>query len=190
MWNEKGKGNKKVNGRRHSAASFEKHTIGTCRCYAAVLLIEWRSSHPFKQADFHVSMKSSYLNGWLNRNTELKHQNVGIFWIAQNIKTTLTIPKSRGKITFVRWSRQRLRSGMQRSYGQIFWRIARFLNRWVWKIQIKLQRKNELQNQIKKLLTSLDGYGILLKLSREELLHNSKKEIKKLLTNMKHFDII
>ena len=44
--------------------------------------------------------------------------------------------------------------------------------------------------QRKKLLTSLDGYGILLKLSREELLHNSKKEIKKLLTNMKHFDII
>ena len=42
----------------------------------------------------------------------------------------------------------------------------------------------------KKLLTSLDGYGILLKLSREELLHNSKKEIKKLLTNMKRFDII
>ena len=44
--------------------------------------------------------------------------------------------------------------------------------------------------QRKKLLTSLDGYGILLKLSREELLHNSKKEIKKLLTNMKRFDII
>ena len=44
--------------------------------------------------------------------------------------------------------------------------------------------------KIKKLLTSQDGYDILLKLSREELLHNSKKEIKKLLTNMKHFDII
>ena len=44
--------------------------------------------------------------------------------------------------------------------------------------------------QRKKLLTSLDGYGILLKLSCEELLHNSKKEIKKLLTNMKRFDII
>ena len=42
----------------------------------------------------------------------------------------------------------------------------------------------------KKLLTSSDEYAILLKLSREELLHNSKKEIKKLLTNMKHFDII
>ena len=33
--------------------------------------------------------------------------------------------------------------------------------------------------QRKKLLTSLDGYGILLKLSREELLHNSEKENKK-----------
>ena len=54
----------------------------------------------------------------------------------------------------------------------------------------KTAKRNELQKQIKKLLTSLDGYGILLKLSREELLHNSKKEIKKLLTNMKHFDII
>jgi hypothetical protein len=39
-------------------------------------------------------------------------------------------------------------------------------------------------------LTSLGEYAILNKLSREELLHNSKKEIKKLLTNMKHFDII
>ena len=54
----------------------------------------------------------------------------------------------------------------------------------------KTAKRNELQKQIKKLLTSLEGYGILLKLSREELLHNSKKEIKKLLTNMKHFDII
>ena len=54
----------------------------------------------------------------------------------------------------------------------------------------KTAKKNELQDQIKKLLTSLDGYGILLKLSREELLHNSKKEMKKLLTDMKHFDII
>jgi len=44
--------------------------------------------------------------------------------------------------------------------------------------------------KIKKLLTSLDEYAILNNLSREELLHNSKKEIKKLLTNMKHFDII
>ena len=33
--------------------------------------------------------------------------------------------------------------------------------------------------QRKKLLTSLDGYGILLKLLREELLHNSKKRNKK-----------
>ena len=48
----------------------------------------------------------------------------------------------------------------------------------------------KLQKEIKKLLTSLDEYAILNKLSREELLHNSKKEIKKLLTNMKHFDII
>ena len=53
----------------------------------------------------------------------------------------------------------------------------------------KTAKRNELQKQIKKLLTSLDGYGIILKLSREELLHNSKK-IKKLLTNIKHFDII
>lgn len=50
--------------------------------------------------------------------------------------------------------------------------------------------KDKLQKEIKKLLTSLDEYAILNKLSREELLHNSKKEIKKLLTNMKHFDII
>ena len=54
----------------------------------------------------------------------------------------------------------------------------------------KTAKKNELQKQIKKLLTILDGYDILLKLSREELLHNSKKEIKKLLANMKRFDII
>jgi len=47
-----------------------------------------------------------------------------------------------------------------------------------------------LQKEIKKLLTSLDEYVILLKLSREGLLHNSKKEIKKLLTNMKRFDIV
>ena len=53
----------------------------------------------------------------------------------------------------------------------------------------KTAKKNELQKQIKKLLTILDGYDILLKLSREELLRNSKK-IKKLLTNMKRFDII
>ena len=43
----------------------------------------------------------------------------------------------------------------------------------------KTAKRNELQKQIKKLLTSLDGYGILLKLSREELLHNSKKRNKK-----------
>ena len=85
---------------------------------------------------------SDYTDGWTD---------VRIFWIAQNIKTTLTIQESRGKIPYVRWSRQRLRSGMQRQSG--------------WKI--------------KKLLTSLDEYAILNKLSREGLLHNSKKEIKK-----------
>ena len=52
------------------------------------------------------------------------------------------------------------------------------------------REKSKLQKEIKKLLTSLDEYAILLKLSREELLHNSKKEMKKLLTDMKHFDII
>ena len=41
----------------------------------------------------------------------------------------------------------------------------------------KTAKRNELQKQIKKLLTSLDGYGILLKLSREELLHNSNKKV-------------
>ena len=44
---------------------------------------------------------------------KMTFQKVRIFRIAQNIKTTLTIQGSRGKITFVRWSRQRLRSGMQ-----------------------------------------------------------------------------
>ena len=39
--------------------------------------------------------------------------------------------------------------------------------------------KSKLQKEIKKLLTSFDEYAILNKLSREELLHNSKKEIKK-----------
>ena len=42
----------------------------------------------------------------------------------------------------------------------------------------KTAKKNELQKQIKKLLTILDGYDILLKLSREELLRNSKKNKK------------
>ena len=42
----------------------------------------------------------------------------------------------------------------------------------------KTAKKNELQNQIKKLLTSSDGCAILLKLSREGLLHNSKKNKK------------
>ena len=34
----------------------------------------------------------------------------------------------------------------------------------------------KLQKEIKKLLTSLDEYVILNKLSREEVLHNSKKK--------------
>ena len=60
----------------------------------------------------------------------------------------------------------------------------------VWEYSDENFEKSKLQKEIKKLLTSLDEYAILNKLSREELLHNSKKEIKKLLTNMKHFDII
>ena len=60
----------------------------------------------------------------------------------------------------------------------------------VWEYSDENFEKNKLQKEIKKLLTSSDGCAILLKLSREGLLHNSKKEIKKLLTNMKHFDII
>ncbi|EEG91649.1 hypothetical protein COPCOM_00007 [Coprococcus comes ATCC 27758] len=36
-----------------------------------------------------------------------------------------------------------------------------------------------MQKEIKKLLTSLDEYAILLKLSREGVLHNSKKRNKK-----------
>ena len=60
----------------------------------------------------------------------------------------------------------------------------------VWKYSDENFEKSKLQKEIKKLLTSFDEYAILNKLSREELLHNSKKEIKKLLTNMKHFDII
>ena len=50
--------------------------------------------------------------------------------------------------------------------------------------------KSKLQKEIKKLLTSLDEYAILNKLSREELLHNSKKEIKKLLTKSSESDIL
>ena len=61
---------------------------------------------------------------------------------------------------------------------------------WVWEYSDENFEKSKLQKEIKKLLTSLGEYAILLKLSREELLHNSKKEIKKLLTNMKCFDII
>lgn len=59
-----------------------------------------------------------------------------------------------------------------------------------WNLTLQLSEKSKLQKEIKKLLTSSDGCAILLKLSREGLLHNSKKEIKKLLTNMKRFDII
>ena len=36
--------------------------------------------------------------------------------------------------------------------------------------------KSKLQKEIKKLLTSSDGCAILLKLSREGFLHNSKKK--------------
>ena len=43
----------------------------------------------------------------------------------------------------------------------------------------KTAKKNELQKEIKKLLTSLDEYAILNKLSREGMLHNSKKRNKK-----------
>ena len=50
---------------------------------------------------------------------------------------------------------------------------------WVWEYSDENFEKSELQKEIKKLLTSLDGYAILNKLSREGLLHNSKKEIKK-----------
>ena len=50
---------------------------------------------------------------------------------------------------------------------------------WVWEYSDENFEKSKLQKEIKKLLTSLDEYAILNKLSREELLHNSKKEIKK-----------
>ena len=55
---------------------------------------------------------------------------------------------------------------------------------WVWEYSDENFEKSKLQKEIKKLLTSLDEYAILNKLSREGVLHNSKKEIKKLLTNM------
>ena len=40
----------------------------------------------------------------------------------------------------------------------------------------KTLKKANCKKEIKKLLTSLDEYAILLKLSREGLLHNSKKK--------------
>ena len=49
----------------------------------------------------------------------------------------------------------------------------------VWEYSDENFEKSKLQKEIKKLLTSFDEYAILNKLSREELLHNSKKEIKK-----------
>ena len=48
----------------------------------------------------------------------------------------------------------------------------------------------KVEKRFKKFLTNINECDNLNKLSREELLHNSKKEIKKLLTNMKDFDII
>ena len=113
---------------------------------------------------------SDYTDGWTN---------VRIFWIAQNIKTTLTIPESRGKITFVRWSRQRLRSGMQRSERMKNKKFCIKIRAWVWKYSDENFEKSKLQKEIKKLLTSLDEYAILNKLSREGMLHNSKKRNKK-----------
>ena len=50
---------------------------------------------------------------------------------------------------------------------------------WVWEYSDENFEKSKLQKEIKKLLTGSDGCAILLKLSREGLLHNSKKEIKK-----------
>ena len=50
---------------------------------------------------------------------------------------------------------------------------------WVWEYSDENFEKSKLQKEIKKLLTSLGEYAILNKLSREGLLHNSKKEIKK-----------
>ena len=61
---------------------------------------------------------------------------------------------------------------------------------WVWEYSDENFEKSKLQKEIKKLLTSLDEYAILNKLSREELLHNSKKEIKKLLTSADDYDNI
>ena len=50
---------------------------------------------------------------------------------------------------------------------------------WVWEYSDENFEKSKLQKEIKKLLTSLDEYAILLKLSREGVLHNSKKRNKK-----------
>ena len=50
---------------------------------------------------------------------------------------------------------------------------------WVWEYSDENFEKSKLQKEIKKLLTSLGEYAILNKLSREELLHNSKKEMER-----------
>ena len=55
---------------------------------------------------------------------------------------------------------------------------------WVWEYSDENFEKSKLQKEIKKLLTSLDEYAILNKLSREELLHNSKERNKKVVYNM------
>lgn len=47
-----------------------------------------------------------------------------------------------------------------------------------WNLTLQLSHAGITKWTKKKLLTSLDGYGILLKLSREELLRNSKKNKK------------
>ena len=49
---------------------------------------------------------------------------------------------------------------------------------WVWEYSDENFKKSKLQKEIKKLLTSLDEYAILNKLSREGMLHNSKKNKK------------
>ena len=49
---------------------------------------------------------------------------------------------------------------------------------WVWEYSDENFEKSKLQKEIKKLLTSLDEYAILNKLSREGVLHNSKKNKK------------
>ena len=71
---------------------------------------------------------------------------------------------------------------------------------WVWEYSDENFEKSKLQKEIKKLLTSLDGYGILLKLSLRdkrktekfdlERRDSSKKNLKKFLTNASGFDIL